>query len=176
MSREYLRLIDTHTAGPRYDVTPLFAEYAAFAALLDDLSEQLDPGQIDLVAGIDALGFILGTALALRLEKGFVPIRKGGKLPVPTDALEFTDYSGARKSLELRQSDQAGIGAIHPGSRVLVVDEWIETGAQVRAAVALIEARGGVVAGIATIHMDSNEQTDRLAQVYPCFQIWPGDV
>lgn len=173
MSREYLGLIDTQTSGPRYDVTPLFADYAAFAALTSDLSQQLDPARIDLVAGIDALGFILGTALALHLGKGFVPLRKGGKLPVPTDAVEFTDYSGTRKSLEARQ---AGIGAIQSGARVLVVDEWIETGAQVRAAVALIESRGGVVAGIATIHLDSNEQTEGLARAYPCFQVWPGDV
>lgn len=173
MSRDYLRLIDTQTTGARYDVTPLFADYAAFAALIDDLSHQLDPALIDLVAGIDALGFILGTALALRLRKGFIPIRKGGKLPVSTDAVDFTDYSATRKSLEVRRT---GTGAIPVGARVLVVDEWVETGAQVRAAIALIESHGAVVAGIATIHMDGNEQTDRLEQAYLCVQVWPGNV
>ncbi|HEX6819015.1 MAG TPA: hypothetical protein VF120_11625 [Ktedonobacterales bacterium] len=173
MCRDYLRLIDTHTSGPRYDVTPLFADHSAFAALVDDLAREVEGVQFDLIAGIDALGFILGAALALRLRKGFVPIRKGGKLPVPTDAIEFTDYSGSRKSLELRQS---GTGALRLGVPVLVMDEWIETGAQVRASVTLIESQGGIVAGIATIHMDENEQTKRLAQTYPCFQVWPGDV
>jgi hypothetical protein len=78
----YLHLIDTSIQGPRYDVTPLFTDYRAFVALLDDFQQRLAKVQFDLVAGIDALGFILGTALALRVEKGLVPIRKGGKLPV----------------------------------------------------------------------------------------------
>src|SRR5579862_6960243 len=112
----YLSLIDTHTLGPRYDVTPLFAEYPAFHALIGDLARQLETTHIDIVAGIDALGFILGTALAMQLKKGFVPIRKGGKLPVPTDSRSFTDYSGTTKSLELRRD------ALQPGMRVLVVD------------------------------------------------------
>lgn len=170
MSLEYLRLIDTHTAGPRYDVTPLFADAAAFATLVEDLAARLGATTFELVAGIDALGFILGAALAIHARTGFVPIRKGGKLPVPADAVAFVDYSGERKSLELRR------GAIWPGARVVLVDEWIETGAQMRAAIALIEAQGGMVAGIATIHMDANAQTESLARGYRCVQVWPGDV
>ena len=95
------------------------------------------------MAGIDALGFILGAAIAVRLKKGFVPIRKGGKLPVQTDVARFVDYTGQEKSLELR------VGAIQPRTRVLVVDEWVETGAQVRAAIELLEKQGGVVIGVA---------------------------
>jgi adenine phosphoribosyltransferase len=166
---DYLRLIDTHTRGPRYDVSPLFADYDAFAALVNDLAAQLGATPFELVAGIDALGFILGTALALSTRAGFVPIRKGGKLPVPADAVEFHDYSGMRKSLELRRD------AIPPGARVLVVDEWIETGAQAKAAIALIEAQGGIVAGVATVHIDANERTEQLLRSYPCYQVWPGD-
>ena len=89
--------------------------------------------QFDCVVGIDALGFILGTAVAIHSKKAFVPIRKGGKLPVVSDAIGFVDYTGQVKSLELRK------GAITPGTRVLLVDEWIETGSQVKAAVELIE-------------------------------------
>lgn len=128
----YLRRIDTQTLGRRYDVTPLFADYESFAELVRDLAEPFQDASLDLVAGIDALGFILGAALALKLRKGFLPIRKGGKLPVPTDAVEFVDYSGERKALEVRRD------ALRPGMRVLVVDEWIETGAQVSAAIELI--------------------------------------
>src|SRR5262245_41075845 len=86
---EYLRLIDTKTRGPRYDVTPLFADGQAFARLIDDLAGRCGDLTFDLVAGIDALGFILGAALALRSRRGFVPIRKGGKLPVAADAARF---------------------------------------------------------------------------------------
>jgi adenine phosphoribosyltransferase len=121
----------------------------------------------DLVAGIDALGFILGTALALRAGKGFIPIRKGGKLPVPAEMATFVDYSRTRKALELRH------GAIRPGQRVLLVDEWIETGAQVTTASRLIEASGGMIVGVATIHVDANERTQPLRDRYPCYQVWP---
>lgn len=121
----------------------------------------------DYLALIDALGFILGAALALRAGKGFVPIRKGGKLPVATDSTKFVDYSGSRKSLELRRH------ATFAGMRVLVVDEWVETGSQAHAAIQLIEAHRGFVSAIATIHIDANKQTQHLRDNYPCFQVWP---
>jgi adenine phosphoribosyltransferase len=160
MPHDYLHLIDTHTTGPRCDVTPLFGDYAAFAALVDDLAARFSDTAFDAVAGIDALGFILGTALAGRFEKGFIPLRKGGKLPVAVDQAEFVDYTGQLKTLELRR------GAIPPGVRVLLVDEWIETGAQVKAAIRLVEGQGGVVAGIATINADRNEATRSLFKDY----------
>ena len=164
--KEYLRLIDTHTPGPRCDVTPLFSDPSAFAELIADLSEPFASAAIDYVAGIDALGFILGTAVALRLEKGFIPIRKSGKLPVAVAVAEFVDYTGEKKALELRK------GMLKPGDRVLVVDEWIETGAQVQAAIDLIEQEGGVIAGVATINIDPSPITVRLCEKYHCRAIW----
>jgi adenine phosphoribosyltransferase len=158
---DYRSLIDTRTQGPRNDVTPLFTDYAAFSALLEDLTAPFAATSYDLVAGIDALGFILGTAVALRARKGFLPLRKGGKLPVKTDTAYFVDYSGHPKSLEVRPD------AIPPGTRVLVVDEWIETGAQAKAAIELIERQGGVVVGVATIGMSDNAETRALAAQYP---------
>jgi adenine phosphoribosyltransferase len=163
--RSYLRLIDTRGMG-RYDVTPLFADAAAFATLLDDLARPFADGSIDVVAGIDALGFILGAALATRLGTGFVPLRKGGKLPVPADSASFVDYTGYTKSLELRRA------AIPPGAHVLLVDEWIETGAQIRAAIGLIEGQGGAVAAIVTIAMDDNATTQALRAGYRCHIMW----
>ena len=164
--KDYLKLIDTQTSGNRCDVTPLFADPQALAALVTDLCAPFEAGEIDYVAGIDALGFILGTAMAVRLGKGFIPLRKGGKLPVAVSTAEFVDYSGQAKTLELRQ------GSIQAGDRVLVVDEWIETGAQVQAAVELIEGAGGVVAGIATINMDDNPGVRRLRERYMCHAVW----
>jgi adenine phosphoribosyltransferase len=166
MSAEYLALIDTQTQGPRYDVTPLFGNAAAFSALVDDLLALVDTTGFEVVAGIDALGFILGAALALRAGKGFLPVRKGGKLPVAADVAEFVDYTGNHKSLELRRD------ALVAGTRVLLVDEWIETGAQASAAVRLIEARGSIIVGIAAIHIDTNERTKQLVDHYPCYQVW----
>ena len=165
--RSYLALIDHETSGNRCDVTPLFADYAAFSALVDDLAALAEPLAFDVVVGIDALGFILGAALALRTHTGFVPIRKGGKLPVDVDTVECVDYTGQRKTLELRRD------ALRPGTRALVVDEWIETGAQVRAAIQLIEGQGGVIAGIASLHRDDNEATEPLRTHYTCIQAAP---
>lgn len=166
-SRPYLALIDRDTSGNRCDVTPLFADCAAFSALVDDLAALVEPLAFDVVVGIDALGFILGAALALRMQRGFVPIRKGGKLPVAVDSVECVDYTGQRKTLELRRD------ALKSGTRVLLVDEWIETGAQAQAAIQLIEGQGGVIAGIASLHIDGNEQTEQLRARYLCVQVAP---
>lgn len=154
----YLSRIDTDTIGNRYDVTPLFADHEAFTALVEDLVRPFRDKSIDFVAGIDALGFILGTAISLRLGVGFIPIRKGGKLPVEVDRIEFTDYSGQQKALEVRRD------ALQPGQRILIVDEWIETGAQVKASIELIERQGAIVVGIATINIDQSPDTAAILE------------
>ncbi|MFC2078826.1 phosphoribosyltransferase family protein [Candidatus Bipolaricaulota bacterium] len=164
--KEYLRWIDTNTTGNRCDVTPLFAHPGDFNALVDDLVASIGDTPVDLAAGIDALGFILGTALAQRLGVGILAIRKGGKLPVETDRVGFRDYTGQDKQLEMRRD------ILSPGSRVLIVDEWIETGAQVSAAISLIEGQGAVVAGIATINMDDNAKTQSIDSKYKVWSAW----
>ena len=161
----YLHRINTNTPGPRDDVTPLFADYDALTQLVQDLAQPFNDLEIEYVAGIDALGFILGTALALYFKVGFIAIRKGGKLPVETDQVHFVDYSGQQKALELPTN------ALKPGERVLLADEWIETGTQLGAALELIEGQGGIVAGIAAINIDDNENTQKLRQKYQCHSV-----
>lgn len=165
LNKPYLQLIDVNTLGSRYDITPLFSDPVAFSELVDDLIEPFEKIMIDKVAGIDALGFILGAVISQRMQKGFIPIRKGGKLPVEVDRKSFGDYSGFEKSLELRKA------AIMPGSAVLIVDEWVESGAQISAAVELIENQGGFVAGIAAINIDDHPTTQRLRDQYFCHSI-----
>ena len=163
--QEPLKLIDRTTKG-RYDVTPLFANYDAFNSVVVDLLKQLKDMDFDLVAGIDALGFILATAIALKTEKGVLTVRKGGKLPGEVDGVHFIDYSGSTKTLEIRKD------AIRPGQRVLIVDEWMETGAQMFATVGLIEKRGGIIAGIVSLNIDDSKNSERcrdLKERYPCF-------
>ena len=164
--KKYLGLIDVHTRGLRYDVTPLFADANAFSELVTDLAAPFASSDIDMVAGIDALGFILGTAIAIHFGKGLVVIRKGGKLPVQVDNQEFIDYTGQTKSLELRA------GFIQPGSRILLVDEWVETGAQVKAAIDLVERQDGIVTGIAAINIDINDKTRPILKKYHCHTVW----
>lgn len=160
--RDYLQLIDTETHGPRCDVTPLFARPEALNAALTDLWQPFADRPVDLIAGVDALGFILGAALAQKVGLGFLPIRKAGKLPVPVARIEFVDYSGLTKGLEIRKDLQLS------GQRVLLVDEWIETGTQVETAAHLIEGQGGVIAGIVTLNMDDNARTRALRERYRC--------
>ncbi|NXU50196.1 APT1 phosphoribosyltransferase, partial [Turnix velox] len=112
--------------------------------LKDCVTDLLQPFQgdpIDMVAGIDAMGFILGAATATVLGKGFLAIRKAGHLCVETVTQPYTDYSAREKLMEVRTD------AISPGLRVLLVDQWVETGGTMRAAIQLVERLGGVVAG-----------------------------
>ncbi len=174
-SVDYLSLIDRSKLHyKRSDVTPIFAEPAAFAALIDDLVRpwrELAAGErVERVVGTDALGFVVGTALALKLGVGFVPVRKGGKLPVKHERVAFRDYSGGEKAFELRADPWPA------GTRVLLSDEWIETGATARAAVELIERAGGVVVGIVAIAFRKNEQTAPLWAKYRCHGVWPEQV
>jgi adenine phosphoribosyltransferase len=146
----------------RYDATPLFADPETFAELRADLLARV-PNTPTAVAGIDALGFVLGSALATELGVGFVAVRKGGKLPYPPEELlrrAFTDYSGEAKALELHPD------ALSPDDRVLLVDEWVETGAQMRAAAALVEAAGATVAGVLAIRVPESEGTEPLFERY----------
>jgi adenine phosphoribosyltransferase len=170
---DYLRLIDRSKLHyKRSDVTPIFADPAAFRALVDDLVAPWanDQPPVERVVGTDALGFIVGTALALKLGVGFVPVRKGGKLPVKHERVAYRDYSGTEKIFELRADPWP------PGTRVLLVDDWIETGATAKAAVELIERAGGVVVGIAAIAFRKNEKTSELWANYRCHGVWPEQV
>jgi adenine phosphoribosyltransferase len=163
--KKYLNLIDTTTTGGRYDVTPLFGSYLAFSALLDDLLELCREIDYDTVVGIDALGFILGSAIAVRAGKPFVPIRKGGKLPVKVHQESFIDYTGKEKSLEIRPD------ALTSQNRVLLVDEWIETAAQVKAAISLIEGLDADVAAVLSIAIDDSPTIRELRDKYPILSI-----
>jgi adenine phosphoribosyltransferase len=112
------------------------------AALVDPFR-----GRATKIAGIEARGFILGTACALELGVGFVPIRKGaGLLPGPKAVTETSaDYRGGRQLLRVQRA------ALSDGDRVLLVDDWIETGSQAAGARALVEDCGATLVGVAVI-------------------------
>jgi adenine phosphoribosyltransferase len=104
-------------------------------------------GSATKVAGIESRGFILGAACALELDVGFVPIRKaGGILPGPKAVVETSaDYRGGHQTLRLQRA------ALASGDRVLLVDDWIETGSQAAGARALVEECGATFLGVAAI-------------------------
>lgn len=160
-----LSLIDRNTSG-RCDVTPLFSHFDGFNTLVNDLVNQVPKTGVDIVACIDALGFILGTAISQKLNVGILTIRKGGKLPVVTDKFDFTDYTGLEKQLEIRKE------ILSKGMRVLIVDEWIETGAQIGASIKPIENQGAIVVGILSISMDDNKNTQHIKSNYKVITAW----
>jgi len=125
------------------DVTTLFQDATAFRATIDLLAERL-AGPVDLVAAVDARGFILGGALAYKLGKPFALVRKKGKLPFKTVAADYTlEYGTA--TIEVHAD------ACRPGDRVLIVDDLIATGGTLLAATKLFRALRGEVVGVAAV-------------------------
>ncbi len=170
--RWYLRLMAPNTKGDRFawlDPTSIYINGAAFHHLLDDLQADLEGIEPDVVAGLDAMGFVLGAALAARLGVGFLPVRKAGKLCVDTDAVSFTNYSGRTQQMEMR------LPAFAPGSRVLLVDQWIETGGTMEGAIALVERQEGRVCGLVAIAIETTQRTRAFRRNYPCVSaVLPG--
>lgn len=163
--RWYLSLMSPNTKGPQFawlDPTSIYINASAFQDLLDDLVNDLDGVSCDVVAGLDAMGFVLGAGLAARLGVGFLPIRKAGKLCIDTDRVSFSNYSGRTQDMEMR------LPAFAPGTRVLLADQWIETGGTMRGAVELIERQQGEVVAMAAIAIEENEQTTQYRQQYHC--------
>ena len=170
--RWYLKLMSPNTKGEKFawlDPTSIYINAAAFTDLLDDLTEDIEAGSADVVAGLDAMGFVLGAGIAARMELGFLPIRKAGKLCVDTDAVSFSNYSGRTQDMEMRNP------AFAPGTRVLLVDQWVETGGTMDGAIRLVERQQGVVAGIVAIAIETNARTAAYRRDYHCVSaVMPG--
>lgn len=117
------------------DITPMLADAAAFAAATGALAEPWREAGVQAVLGIESRGFILGAALARALKCGFVPVRKPGKLPVPTIGIDYALEYG-RDRLEIDP------GAIHEGQRIVIIDDLIATGGTALAAAELLRQAG----------------------------------
>jgi adenine phosphoribosyltransferase len=126
------------------DITTLIADPAGLRAAVDGLVRPFAGRHVDCVAGIEARGFILGGAVAYALGRGFVPIRKKGKLPSRTIGQEYSLEYGV-DTIEIHED------AIPAGSRVLLVDDLVATGGTAAAAVELIRRTGGQLVGAAFV-------------------------
>jgi adenine phosphoribosyltransferase len=124
------------------DITPLLLEPAAIREAVSELAAWARPREVDLVVAAEARGFILGAALALELEAGFVPARKPGKLPAETVSAEYILEYGI-DALEMHAD------ALAHGARVLIHDDLLATGGTARALAELVEQLGGTVVGCA---------------------------
>ncbi len=123
------------------DITPLLGRKEVFREVVDMMSKRWTNPEPDLVAAIEARGFIPGAAIAVKLNAGFVPIRKVGKLPWKTISESYQLEYG---------TDQLQIhsDAVSPGQKVLIVDDVLATGGTAAAAVRLIRKLGGEVVGV----------------------------
>ena len=161
----YLKHMAPNVKDPKMawlDPSSAYVNASAFHAMLDALCEPFHSTPVDVVAGIDAAGYVLGAAMAERLGTGFLTVRKAGKLPVPADQVSFVNYTQRTQHMELRRP------AFREGARVLLVDQWVETGGTMGAAIELVEGQGGEVAGIATICIEETPAGNALRNRYLC--------
>ena len=125
-----------------YDLTTLLKDKQGFHSLIDRLCDHYIDHTIDIVAGIEARGFIFGPALAYRLGAGFVPVRKPKKLPAKTVSVSYALEYGT-DTVEIHED------AIKPGQRVILCDDLLATGGTAAATVKLIQKLGGTIDGTA---------------------------
>lgn len=146
-----------------HDITPVLQSAEYFRLLVDLLVYRYMGQKVDVVAGLDARGFIIGAALAYQLNVGFVPIRKKGKLPFDTVSQSYAlEYGEA--TVEIHTD------AIKPGARVLLVDDLVATGGTMLAGVELIRKLGGEVIEAAAIleftDLDGGKKSVKVAHHY----------
>ena len=120
------------------DITPVLADARLFSGSIDMLTEKFQPGAVDAVVGIDARGFIFAAAAAVKLQAGFVPVRKKGKLPYQTHEQQYElEYGTATVAVH--------VDALKPGNRVLLIDDLLATGGTAAAAAALVQRLGAEI-------------------------------
>ncbi len=142
--KNYIRVIpDFPQPGIRFkDITTLLKEPTAYQAAIDELKAMVKHLDIDLIAGPEARGFVIGAPLALALGVGFVPIRKSGKLPGETVEAAY-DLEYGKDRLAVHKD------AIKPGQKVLIADDLLATGGTIATTINLIKQLGGEVIGAA---------------------------
>jgi adenine phosphoribosyltransferase len=147
-----------------YDITTLLKDKLGFARLIDALSEHYIGRDIDLVLGMEARGFIFGPALAYRLNAGFVPVRKPGKLPAETVKISYELEYGSN-ALEVHKD------AVQKGQRILIVDDLLATGGTAVATADLASRLGAHIAGLGfVVELDFLRGREKLGK-YDVFSL-----
>jgi adenine phosphoribosyltransferase len=162
---DYRALLREHPDANRTDLTLLLAHPPAFHSLIKDLAMPFVEEKIDKIACLDAMGFVLGGAVAWFLDVGCVLLRKEGKAAWNAESTDYTDYSMTLKRMELTT------GSLHNGDRVLLIDDWTETGAQLWAARQLIERLGGVLIGASFLNVEPRVYHDSRFADLPLYSV-----
>ena len=142
------------------DITPVLADARLFNGCIELLTANYPPGSVDTVVGIDARGFIFAAAVAIKLQAGFVPVRKKGKLPHRTHEQSYElEYGSSTIAIHT--------DAVGPGSRVLLIDDLLATGGTAAAAAQLVSQAGAQILEISfLIELSFLKGRDKLKQ-YP---------
>jgi adenine phosphoribosyltransferase len=139
LSRAIRNVPDFPKPGIQFkDITPVLADPRLFSGCIELLIDGFKPGQVDTVVGIDARGFIFAAAAAVRLNAGFVPVRKKGKLPFDTHEQSY-DLEYGSNTIAIHTD------AVKPGSRVLLIDDLLATGGTAEAAAQLLQKVGAKI-------------------------------
>jgi adenine phosphoribosyltransferase len=147
-----------------YDITTLLKDKTGLATLIDALAEHYIRQDVDLVLGMEARGFIFAPALAYRLNAGFVPLRKPGKLPAATVRFDYALEYGTN-TLEIHKD------AIQKGQRVLIVDDLLATGGTANATAKLASSLGAEIAGLGFVVELDFLKGRELLQGYDVFSL-----
>ncbi|GIM47225.1 adenine phosphoribosyltransferase [Collibacillus ludicampi] len=142
--KEKIRVIpDFPEKGIRFkDITTLLQDAGSFHHAIDELADYVRGRQADVIVGPEARGFVIAAPLAYALGKGFVPVRKKGKLPAETVSMGY-ELEYGKDILEMHKD------AIRPGQRVVIADDLLATGGTTLTAIKLVEKLGGIVVGVA---------------------------
>ena len=145
------------------DITPLLQSPEGLSQAIDGLVAAVDPSTYDIVCGIESRGFIFGTALAHKVGKGFVPIRKPGKLPWKTESESYQLEYGS-DTIEIHTD------AAEKGKRFLMVDDLLATGGTMKASCELVQRTGADIAGITVLielnFLHGREQLEGFGEVH----------
>ena len=125
-----------------YDITTLLKDPGAYRESIDLMVEPYTGDKVDLVVGMESRGFIFSGPIAYKLDAGFIPVRKLGKLPAETMSVEYALEYGSN-TLQIHKD------AIKPGQRILIVDDLLATGGTVRGTIELVERLKGDIVGLA---------------------------
>lgn len=150
----------TKNTVSKLDLLSIFGNISLLKKITKVLAEPFR-NKIDYVASPEATGWILGSMIATELNVDFIGIRKEGKAPYTRDRLiveSYIDYSKTQKGLELRKD------AMPMNSKILLVDDWIETGSTTNACLSLIEKVGGIPVGIATLNIEKKAPTQQWVE------------
>lgn len=134
------------------DISPLLADPNSFSYMIDELAKLVGEHKSMKIACVEGRGMIVGSAVAYKLHMGVITLRRAGKLKNETYAVNYVDYSGKNKTLEILTD------ALQKDEPVILIDDWVETGATIMAGIELVKKCGGTVESIVVFMDDSSTE------------------